>query len=256
MNRRIAYAMLAGLAFVGLSCIAARTVQGPGQNPDNRAESAANPMEALLEERDYSALIQQCKAYIDETGYPNGVVASAEELSPNPDRAERMVAGGWATPGNIPAHLIETLIFARKFYFEEGRLPQDGKELARWYLAQTRTLAALEDIVQRGDEARVDALAIGLNPVTGRFYGSFELGPWQPGAVSFQHLQDDESFYKYTHTRRADYQAKHASAPEIWRVHIWGTSEGEVLLDKMVSAEMPSSGYSPPGGGGNPCAGA
>lgn len=149
-------------------------------------------------------------------------------------RGERMLLGGWRDEEGGHQNLCATFDVLRMYYEAHGYLPQDGAELAGWVeLGPGRSnLDGLVEATRRTD--RLSRFGYAINPLTGRFYSSFDKDEWHPGGV---YLKPDLSFDELEAAFDGRYGFEECLGGNFrgaWLLKVFGDSPDELLAFKPL----------------------
>jgi len=148
-------------------------------------------------------------------------------LKPELTEGEAQLMGMTFTPPDGRRNIMETVGHVSGFYTNEGRLPSHGVELVPWAMTvegfeKTNGLAAGE---------QYHSVYYAVNPITGKFFESFDDSEWHPGGFFIEPVVDEELIIERYHS----YAASPDQLPSVWHVIIFGEEPDTMLIDKYVA---------------------
>jgi hypothetical protein len=120
------------------------------------------------------------------------------------------------------------------FHTKHGRMPANSLEMAREMDSAAFTPRWLNDLANESPANQFSAIARYLNPITGKFYRTFQAKDWEPGGIYLEALTNEphpgDPNYNYVESQR-----KHnLPIPDSWLIRLWGDQPGEILLEQPV----------------------
>jgi hypothetical protein len=156
---------------------------------------------------------------------------NAEEDHVNPSTlspGERKLLFG-VSNGTGAFTLANIQLLCYRFQNDTGRMPQNAGELSAW-LWKNQTEFADQISRKPHDQQFIDLIWM-INPVTGKFYDSFEANTWTPGGVMFRELKtEDEVIAAYAGRAGLSREQMHyPSFKGAWTIEVWGEKPGVKL---------------------------
>lgn len=209
-----------------------------------------NPAEirSALMSYDFAGDLAQCgfSVYDDPAthtlGYDESLARRVREFIDNgqvPNRPltmrEKQRLGRLKLPGK-PGHGFaypQLIIALRQHYLETGEYAESALDL----FPELQTQAGYAAFLSMPVAERVRQYGIGINPITGRFYSSFQDQSWTPGGIRLTYIDDpvvaQERFpnmrIPLDPTKPMDGSTPLAGA---WLIHIYGEEPGTDLFDE------------------------
>jgi hypothetical protein len=149
-------------------------------------------------------------------------------------RGERMLLCGWRDERGGHQNLCATFDVLRMFYDAHGYLPEDGAELAAWVELGPGggSLELLTGSIERTD--RLSRFGYAINPLTGKFYSSFDKDEWHAGGVYFKPDLSFEELEAAFDGRYGYEECLGAGFRGAWLVKVFGDAPNEVLAFKPL----------------------
>lgn len=237
-----------GLAAYAISCtrnkemVAApelRPVDGtndPGIASD--IEERVREARAVLTKADFKAKLDAAQVCLDDPDDPIHAPFDPvyDRLKPveSYSRGERMLLCGWRDDKGGHENLCATFDLLRQHYDRFGFLPSDGADLAAWVEVGLRrgSVEQLNELLAGPDA--LSRFGYAINPVTARFYASFDRDEWQPGGVYFK---PDLPFDELEAAFAGRFGFENCQGPDFkgaWLVKVFGDAPQEVLAFKPL----------------------
>lgn len=129
------------------------------------------------------------------------------------------------------------------FFRSEGRLPQDGAELALFALGdRINSVDGISKFLQWPREKQADLLLDFINPVSGKLYGSFSGAEWEPGEIHFS-LAGPDDWQRLVETSKRIFSDQSEPLPQSWVVQYCGEVQGRVLAEGLNAIIPETSRY-------------
>ncbi|MBN2080959.1 hypothetical protein JW859_02005 [bacterium] len=183
----------------------------------------------LLVSMDLSEGISQCD-YISPYSEEGELYSSwlpSSILKPELTEGEARLLGMTFTPPDGRRFIAETIGHVSSYYTNNGHLPSHGVELVPWAM----TVEGFERICGMDAAEQYHYLYYAVNPVTGKFFESFDDSEWHPGGFFIEPVVDEELIIERYHS----YVASPDQLPSVWHVIIFGEEPGTTLIDKLVA---------------------
>jgi len=139
--------------------------------------------------------------------------------------------GVWRFPSGRYANVFKTFSILKRLYENHGRLPQDGIEAMQELLP----VSGPGSFFNCSIDEQINRCFAMLNPITGKFYETFEAQDWSPGAMSIKIVADpssgDTNYSGYSVPVDPSGEKGHEfrSATEVWVITVYGENPGTIL---------------------------
>lgn len=146
--------------------------------------------------------------------------------------AELRRLGVWRLPDGGSTFLHATISYVCGYEYKHNQLPASG---AAFY-PELGTPEGVADFKQLDDQTILDRYPEGIDPITGRFYGSFTAQEWTPGAMCVE-LVDDPAEVARLYPRlklpidSSDPDTAYKPVSRLWYVTVYGEAPGSVLYE-------------------------
>ncbi len=156
-------------------------------------------------------------------GFQFGIHDPAGALGHEPSLAEQKILGVMLLSNGNFHTVASTLRRASNQLLTTGSLPANGLALYQ----DAEQIQGVQYIENLSDDERYLACCQGINPVTGRFYESFQSREWTPGGIFIERMPDDFLLSRFPNYISED----GTNAPVMFHYIIYGAQQGSVLLD-------------------------
>ncbi len=155
--------------------------------------------------------------------------------------AERKLVYGHRVPGEMIDHIAvkggdvgAALMMVRLFFRDNGRMPADASEIIDWNYLTSESHGS-RNPANLSKKELFESYMYLVNPVTGRFYDSFEAKPGSPGGLYIHRFGDvDELEQEFRDDRHAIDCIRLAGFKEAWLLRVYRESGTEVLAQKPM----------------------
>lgn len=211
--------------------------EDPSRLPFDRSPST---VQSAMSSIDYGEVIGSLKFLTPfDEGSGFAFAAPHQLLTKELTTAEARLVGVIVIDEKRQSTLFDTVMRVTTYYGKNGEMPLNGVELflgSSVDNTEANHFAHLEPLVQYRQACSA------INPVTGRFFESFSNERWSPGGL-FMELETDP---EYLSNHWTGYVDANGGAPQIWRVVVYGETEGRVLVDKHVAVNAQPKSISTP----------
>jgi hypothetical protein len=146
---------------------------------------------------------------------------------------------GWCYGDEGFSSLAVLHLLINNFRNANGAMPKDSGELLAW-LWRNKTDEA-DRVSHLPTEQQYVELASLINPVTGRFFESFEATEWTPGGVWLRQLNSIDEVYDAFGDRPGAERALLTAVKSTWLITLWGDTPKERLGDHPLVIETADS---------------
>lgn len=138
----------------------------------------------------------------------------------------------WKLPDGMPVTIVHTMMVVDRYYQKHHALPSSGLEA----MPRLLTPEGYSHFMALAPEAKLHDYRFIINPISGKFYESYQSQQWTPGGINIT-IIDDPSIVaeQYAELRvpvgylglDGEVESPHA----IWLVRFYGETPGSVIWD-------------------------
>jgi hypothetical protein len=140
---------------------------------------------------------------------------------------------GWRLPSGMPVTFVDLLMPVDQYYVQNHKLPENGLETTPELL----TPEGYGKFMALAPAAKLHDYRFILNPVSGKFYDSYQSKDWTPGGINITIIDDPKVVEEQYSDLRVpvglglDLSGKKEKPHEVWLVRFYGEQPGSVIWD-------------------------